>query len=403
MEVQKFRDYMFYIFGIAFPFWLSIISFGLLEKSLIFEFWIFFYIATIPFIVSMVLLILAKPICKWIWRHNHKTRLKHSIIGIIREYDETQSDGRLIPAKSRYFPEDWEHLINSFQDGLYKTRYIDALKVEDNWNDLIAIINPYGEGYPEKDIGKKETFEKIMKYVEDGGVFVNVCGAPFWYAWNPTVNYTSTAGEVYGLGGKGFPTGKIIQVKPKRKQIYIPEYDILLKDPTYNLQPVQSLVDTLVNDRLGLLTTTQPPELRPVFQNKEDVKKGFSNILQGIDFPLVIEFRATRRPTQNFIPMIRAKLPVNEKDTTEIYPIAYVPWGFGKFLFCGFLMASEENKNYPVEQKYPKKTTYEIMDGHIELILRSLHILIEQAKNEYLNGKKHEPKEENGANLNCKM
>ncbi|MHA1955109.1 MAG: hypothetical protein ACW96U_14310, partial [Candidatus Heimdallarchaeaceae archaeon] len=166
-DVKKVREWTKYFIGIAIPVWLSIVSYGILQKEFAME----VYFSSLVGIFAIVFLVsiyhFAKPWCEWRWRCKHRTRLRLSVIGILTETDETREDQRLRPEKSRYFPDDWEKLIQDFGEG-YNTRPISVFN-EDSWDNLVAIINPYGEMYPEEDIGKKKTFDRIKKYVERGG------------------------------------------------------------------------------------------------------------------------------------------------------------------------------------------------------------------------------------------
>lgn len=51
-------------------------------------------------------------------------------------------------------------------------------------NSYSVILNPYGGVYPENNLGKNETLNKIFRYVKNGGIFVNVADVPGYYAYN---------------------------------------------------------------------------------------------------------------------------------------------------------------------------------------------------------------------------
>jgi hypothetical protein len=55
-----------------------------------------------------------------------------------------------------------------------------------------VIINPFGEYYPEKDEGTESTLRAIIEFIESGGVFVCTGGWPFYYAWTPSGESSSS-------------------------------------------------------------------------------------------------------------------------------------------------------------------------------------------------------------------
>jgi hypothetical protein len=46
------------------------------------------------------------------------------------------------------------------------------------------ILNPYGSIYPEKDLGKLTTLDKISDYVENGGIYLSISDIPSYFAYD---------------------------------------------------------------------------------------------------------------------------------------------------------------------------------------------------------------------------
>jgi hypothetical protein len=46
------------------------------------------------------------------------------------------------------------------------------------------VIDPFGECFPEKGVGRGVALQTILEYIRDGGIFVNSAGHPFIYTWN---------------------------------------------------------------------------------------------------------------------------------------------------------------------------------------------------------------------------
>jgi len=66
-----------------------------------------------------------------------------------------------------------------------------------------VVVNPYGGVYPERDVAKFATLDKILEYVRHGGIFVNVADVPSFYAYDPALRRRLTvAASVFT--GQGF-------------------------------------------------------------------------------------------------------------------------------------------------------------------------------------------------------
>lgn len=288
--------------------------------------------------------------------------------------------------KSRFEPEDWGQFLGTN----FNCDYITTLNLSDINDKYDAIINPYGECYPEKDILEKISFKMIKKYVKKGGIFVNISGCPFWFNCNKlSLGNPSTAKEVYGISGDTVPTNKIanIPINQQGTQIQTPVYKTILNNPIYNPNPVQSLVDTLSFEELGILTTTGGIVLRKVYQsdreNDHDIEffGDLSNV-GGTDY--IFEFRAVRKPVQSCVPILRSehviKYNPDQSELMEIYPLVSVPCGNGYFVITGMHMdiksrdlvtfideEDNENKGHILEDE-----AVEIINAQAEKVCQAL-------------------------------
>ena len=62
------------------------------------------------------------------------------------------------------------------------------LSVEHHLDGYSAILNPYGGAYPEVDLGNLRTLNNILRYVREGGLFVNVADIPTYWAYSPLLS-----------------------------------------------------------------------------------------------------------------------------------------------------------------------------------------------------------------------
>jgi len=105
-----------------------------------------------------------------------KQRLK---IGILKDIPKNEEEGWV---HTNVYQEKWKDEIE--RQVKNKEIEVKLIAVKDNFDPYTAIINPYGGVYPEHNLGKLETLDKILKYVAEGGLFVNVADIPGYFAYN---------------------------------------------------------------------------------------------------------------------------------------------------------------------------------------------------------------------------
>lgn len=102
-------------------------------------------------------------------------------IGILNDIDWNDADTH---ARTDVTPSDWmKSLINYLKVGRRNSR-VELTKVTSKFEKYSAILNPYGSVYPETDLSNHETLRKVLEYVNEGGLFINVADMPFYYAYN---------------------------------------------------------------------------------------------------------------------------------------------------------------------------------------------------------------------------
>lgn len=114
-------------------------------------------------------------------------------IGILNGYARNPSSE--IPCShtfSRVPPADWEELLN--QDNI-SSEQITTSQISIAYD---AILNPFGEIYPEENPRDYSTYTAILDYIKDGGIFSGSGGFPFYYLWdcNQGREFTTTQTRV---------------------------------------------------------------------------------------------------------------------------------------------------------------------------------------------------------------
>lgn len=194
---------------------------------------------------------------------------------------------------------DWSNLMSSSST---RISFISAAEIDTGFD---AIINPFGETYPEEDWGARRTYERILNYINNGGLFVNVSGFPFFYYWDHVL-------------GQARPTGRVRH---------------LFNPTTHSIVQFLAFDDTPLYYDFGVLLDGNSPREVRVFQEEED--RRYVGNLMGLGINSVIEFRAVLAGNPNVIPLVRA-------EGIEIYPLAAVKLGNGHLLISGLELHAEQ-------------------------------------------------------------
>jgi hypothetical protein len=150
-----------------------------------------------------------------LWRRRNLA--KHLVlgkwkVGILNDL-EWESTGKDIAVATTVSPQEWKTLISgqAVIEGVKLRIKMPALKRRRSLDSFHVILNPYGEVYPEYDVMKYETLDKIFDYVRKGGVFVNVAGIAGYYLYNPALRRRlDAANPVYQSSG----SSSITPVRP---------------------------------------------------------------------------------------------------------------------------------------------------------------------------------------------
>ena len=96
----------------------------------------------------------------------------------------------------------WKKLIEkTAKENKLKIK-ISLIESNKDFSRFVAIVNPYGGVYPERDTNSLLTISRIFNYVERGGLFVNVADIPGYYVFDPKLKIRHDAGpRIYGQSG----------------------------------------------------------------------------------------------------------------------------------------------------------------------------------------------------------
>jgi len=246
------------------------------------------------------------------WRRkDHK--FLHPKIGII-SVKGSGPESEEIYSCTDIIPEGWKEEIQrqSKKDGV--TINVILIDAKRSFDSYVAILNPYGGAYPERDIKGNETLNKIFDYVNKAGLFVNVADIPGYWAYNLLLKRRLDATTpIYGVDKT--PNGKIsiTRIRP------------------FELTPFM--------EKLGLRVLNT--ENSPLTNWKVEFEDRFKRIAEDVDEIKVDRATVVER---NVKPIIKPKVD----GQTGLTPLFLAGYGNGEFLISQIFF---DNKSRPQNNK----------------------------------------------------
>ncbi|XHH09905.1 MAG: hypothetical protein ACFCUE_04560 [Candidatus Bathyarchaeia archaeon] len=159
---------------------------------ILFTFFIFIFqsssLDNLAFLFLGVLIFLSIIVTNWVSFSKHRFLLswrwlswlwKRPIVGILNDMGYDLNNNPDISVWTNVPPTVWAELIK--KAGLN----VKFINVANDFDEFSAILNPYGSVYPELDLRTFSSKRKILDFVAEGGIFVNVADIPTFYAYNP--------------------------------------------------------------------------------------------------------------------------------------------------------------------------------------------------------------------------
>jgi hypothetical protein len=187
-------------------------------------------------------------------------------------------------------------------------------------------INPFGECFPEKGVGKGVALQTILEYIRDGGIFVNTAGHPFIYTWN-----VSAASDNQRMLVSSFSTITGVQIKRNQEG---------------ELQIVPVGTTSFPGDALALTTEIKAqcawdrPDAGVVGPQELDLR--FGTTIHRIDEKANVFRPILPDSLDRTIPLAIAE----NKSWGRVYPIAAIPYGRGFLVSCG--LSLNEKREYRI-------------------------------------------------------
>lgn len=196
-------------------------------------------------------------------------------------------------------PEKWkEGIAKQAKENRLKIK-IKFTDVSKNFDSYTALLNPYGSVYPEDDLKNFKTMNKILDYVKEGGLFVNVADIPCYWAYDKFSEIKlNTTPPIYAL--KSENSGKI------------------------SIEPIRTFELTPILQKLGLRVFNVEKDNMPIIWDVkfEDIINKIIGRIDKIKVNRVVEVE------RNVVPLIKPK----EINYTMSTPFFIVKYSYGEFL-----------------------------------------------------------------------
>lgn len=148
-----------------------------------------------------------------IWQLGIRWKTEKFRIGILNDmnWEEDETETRTWTDIS---PSTWKKGFSQ------EKNQVDLITNKTDFEGYVAIINPYGGVYPEADLRTLETHNKILRFVRDGGVFVNVADIPTYWAYNKNLKRKIDHTEaIYVSTKEGVIASKPFMLTPLIKEL----------------------------------------------------------------------------------------------------------------------------------------------------------------------------------------
>lgn len=200
--------------------------------------------------------------------------------------------------------EEWKTELDNFSLNGRKKFNTNPICIKQLSNKYAIIINPFGEIHLDENRRTLYTlYNKIFKFIQEGGIYVCTGGIPFYYVWH----------EI--LGDKFDTTPLVIDVDQGR------------------ISQFRHFYTTIFTKEFGVKFNGLPSQIVTVNQNPEDIQY-FGNLINVGGSNQINDFRSALEK-KYIIPALRANI-----NDSEVYPLFVVPYDNGYLMVTGMSLQS---------------------------------------------------------------
>jgi hypothetical protein len=190
---------------------------------------------------------------------------------------------------------------------------VELVRIPDLDEHFAAVIDPFGETYPEYDTTTRPCFGRILSFIENGGLLVTSAGLPFYAAWDHKegrdTEITDTQGYLIAQPPAPQPAGVVL---------------------AYRLVVIAGTIPAKVFGIVPTINDGGVDEPLPLLMNRAPGAPTELVLPQGLPMQLPI-FRPSRVLPPGATPILTATRPA----VGEVYPMLLVSKSRGQVLVSG--------------------------------------------------------------------
>ena len=246
-------------------------------------------------------------------------------IGIISDLPWPRN-GSYDGAWSKMKPEEWHSKIKEKLKANRLKAKVKLINITNPWTSFfidrqLVIINPYGSIYPETNIENLAVMQLILRFINNGGIFLNVADVPFFFPYNLEKNI------MYCPTRHGPSHFYKYQIKHLRE---------LISNKQNHKEPYPGLDTPFSEAVMADIMNTEIKNNKRIIPMHAALKLKDSNIR----FENVVIHRGLRC-NKNHIKSIVDEL---EWDGMNFTPLCYAHYGKGKSILSLFFLESDEQQ-----------------------------------------------------------
>jgi hypothetical protein len=241
-----------------------------------------------------------------VWHHyNLWRRRTASKIGILNDMGWDLRNKEICTGTG-ISPMEWKEELK----GLVRNKGIevDFISVGNYFDMYNAIINPYGGVYPEYDLRNFKIMNRILNYINEGGLFVNVADIPCYFACNPSIKPWRKIDTAL----RDAPYAYKVYKEESKEELIIP----IKRFPLFELTPFTR--------ELGVDVYKTEKENLPIDLGLLELENGFEKVsdISSIN----VKVRRVAKVKEYLDPIIKSK------KMEKVTPLFFVRYGDGKLL-----------------------------------------------------------------------
>jgi len=148
-------------------------------------------------------------------------RWKNPKIGVLNDMGNDMMDPDIC-TYTDLSPLDWKEAFDALPELKATTT-----NVNKPFDSYVAILNPYGGVYPESDLKDLSSFKKILDFVREGGIFINIADIPSYWAYDPKIKRKlDTTSPVFKIEGNQIVSSRPFELTPLVKGLGLKVFSV---------------------------------------------------------------------------------------------------------------------------------------------------------------------------------